>query len=268
MALSSNFGDLLGGVTNILRTYEKHPFSKQMHPEDDMTHLDWDPNFEHYFHAGRTALDIIFQGMIAAETTEHGSVLDMPSGFGRVTRHLTAAFPNSRVYACELYQDRVDFCASAFGVQSLKSKENFDDLHFPEKFDIIWSGSLLTHLPAKLFQKCLNLFSRSLNPNGIAVVTLQGRHSPFIQKHKWKYIDDAAFARAEAGFRATGFGYVDYKNRGKFFEQDAFGVTLSAPSYVMRCLEADTSIRIAGFMERRWDDCQDVVVFKKTPIHA
>ena len=268
MSPPSSLADTLGSVTRILRTYQEHPFSRQMHPEDDMTHPDWDPKFEHYFDVGRSALDIILQGMIASQATNHATILDLPSGFGRVTRHLSAAFPDSRIYASELYQDRVDFCASAFGVHAVKSKEDFDAITFPENFDLIWCGSLLTHLPEKLFGKCLKLFSRSLNPNGIAVVTLQGRHSPFIQKHKWKYIDDAAFAKAEAGFNTHGFGYVDYKNRAKFFEQDAFGVTLSAPSYVLRCLEADTSIRITGFMERRWDDCQDVAVFKKLPIDA
>lgn len=43
---------------------------------------------------------------------------------------------------------------------------------------------------------------------------------------------------------------------------------LLSPSWVMRCLEADESIRISGFIERAWDECQDVVVFKKLPIHA
>jgi hypothetical protein len=36
----------------------------------------------------------------------------------------------------------------------------------------------------------------------------------------------------------------------------------------MRCLEEDRSIRIQALLERRWDQCQDVVVFKKIDIHA
>lgn len=266
--MAATLGELVRSVDGILRTYEQNPFSREVDPRDDMTHPDWDKDFASYFLSGRTALEIILQGMITSGITDPGAILDMPSGFGRVTRHLAAAFPKARLYACDLYQDRIDFCASAFGVKAIKSREDFDQLVFPEKFEVIWCGSLLTHLPATLFKKCMALFSRSLNPGGIAVVTLQGRHSPHIQKHKWKYIDDASFAKAEAGFRAEGFGYVDYNLKAQFFEQDAYGVTLSSPSWVMRTLEADESIRITGFMERRWDECQDVVVFKKTPIHA
>lgn len=269
MGPPATFGDVLGSIQGILRTYERSPFSREVDSRDDMTHPDWDKEFASYFLSGRTALELILQGMLASRMAAvPETILDMPSGFGRVIRHLASAFPEARLYACDLYRDRIDFCASEFMAKAIKSKEDFDQLVFPEKFDVIWCGSLLTHLPARLFQKCIALFSRSLNPGGIAVVSLQGRHSPYIQKHKWKYIDDARFAKAEAGFRAEGFGYVDYNEKAKFFEQDAYGVTLSAPSWVMRCLESDDSIRITGFIERAWDECQDVVVFKKLPIHA
>jgi SAM-dependent methyltransferase len=266
--MAPSLEERLEAVRSILRTYEQNPFSREVDPRDDMTHPDWDKEFASYFLSGRTALELVLDAMITSGVSAPATILDMPSGFGRVTRHLVSAFPAARIYACDLYQDRIDFCASAFKVRAFKSKEDFDQLTFPEKFDVIWCGSLLTHLPARLFRRCIASFSRSLNPGGIAVVSLQGRHSPYIQKHKWKYIDDARFAKAEARFRSEGFGYVDYNLKAQFFEQDAYGVTLSSPAWVMRSLEDDESIRITGFLERAWDECQDVAVFKKTPIHA
>ena len=113
-------------------------------------------------------------------------------------------------------------------------------------------------MPEPLFLKAFNLFSRSLAPDGVALITFQGRHAPFIQK----------FAVAEAKFRKSGFGYADYNMRSVYNEQKDYGISLSAPSYVARLLENDESIQIHGMMERRWDSCQDVVVFKKKYIHS
>jgi SAM-dependent methyltransferase len=154
------------------------------------------------------------------------------------------------------------------GRTTSKGEDHYDDIEFSHTFDLIWVGSLLTHLPEPLFKKALALFSRSLSPNGIAVVTTQGRHAPFIQKNLWKFIDDDRFPPLEAGFREKGFGFVDYNAKEQFFEQEAYGVTFASPSFVMRCLEEDSSIRIQALLERRWDLCQDVVVFKKIDIHA
>ncbi len=264
---TKTFSDALSAIRQLDIDYESRSFSRQVYSGDDMVNAAWDGEKVHYFAVGANALEIIFEAMLLCRVTGVQSILDMPSGFGRVTRHLRAAFPGAMLYACDLYQDRIDFCARELGATPVKSKEHFDDLDFGVKFDLIWCGSLLTHFTAPQFQNALEFFSRLLNPEGIAVVTLHGRHSPFIQHNKWKYLPDETFAIAEAQFRASGFGYADYEMPDLFFEQKTYGVSLSAPSYVLKCLENDETIRIKAYMERHWDDHQDVLIFQKTPLN-
>ena len=57
---------------------------------------------EHYWRDGRSAMEIILGAMIRDEKTEFNNILDFPSGYGRIARHLVAAFPTAHVTACDI----------------------------------------------------------------------------------------------------------------------------------------------------------------------
>ena len=57
---------------------------------------------EQYFEVGRSAIEVIVAAMIAAEKTEIATVLDLPCGGGRVTRHLMALFPDAELFVGDL----------------------------------------------------------------------------------------------------------------------------------------------------------------------
>src|SRR5204863_5138565 len=127
-----------------------------------------------------------------------------------VTRHLKSYFPEARIIASDLYEARWSFCANAFGVEGAQSAESFDDLSFDAPIDLLFAGSLLTHLPEPIFRSFFRFLSRSLSDTGIAVVTTQGRHAEWVQHNKYEYIEPDRFAMAEKDVLASGFGYVDY----------------------------------------------------------
>jgi hypothetical protein len=128
---------------------------------------------------------------------------------------------------------------------------------------------LLTHLPEELFRSALRLISRSLADRGIAIVTLHGRHSEFIQKRRWKYIDDNLFAVIASTLAETGFGYVDYDHdfRSNFDRQARYGVNVIRPHWAMKLVEADHQTRVLGYVERGWDNHQDVLVIGRPSIN-
>jgi SAM-dependent methyltransferase len=267
ITFQEEFDRALQKAGQIWEGYKAGSVSTECHPEDDMTHPEWDDDGKHYLATGQGALKIILQSMIACEKTSVNTILDMPCGFGRVTRHIKVAFPEAKTYACDLYDDRIKFCAEQFGAIPFKSREVLSDITFPEKFDLIWCGSLLTHLPKPIFLDALRFYSASLADDGIAIITLLGRVSPFIQHNLFKYLPDEAFSRVERDFNLTGFGYADYDMPEKFFEQNSYGIAVVSPSFVMRSLESDTTVRICGYMERHWDSQQDVLILKKTPLN-
>jgi SAM-dependent methyltransferase len=219
-------------------------------------------HFRHYFDVGADALRIIASSLIAHLRSVPGTILDFPSGSGRVTRHLKAFFVNSEITACDLYSYHTDFCRETLGVRSLLSKQNFDEFDFDQKYDLIFCGSLLTHLPERELWSAMRLVCRSLSATGLAIVTLHGRHSIYLQHNKAKYMSDELFAIAQSGFESIGFGYADYH------QQNAYGIALVSPAYLTRGLQDDTEVRLLDYCERAWDNHHDVVVLGRPPINV
>jgi SAM-dependent methyltransferase len=262
------FAGALAAVSAIVAQYEAAAVSEVISPSEDMLEDPANPaSLAHYRHVGRNAIELILQAMLIANKTDVKTILDMPCGFGRVARHLAAAFPEAALSVCDLYEDRIAFCAEQFRGNPLLSKDNLSELSFPEPFDLIWCGSLLTHLPERKFRDALRLFSRSLAPDGIAVVTTIGRFSPWFHHTCYKYLSDERFILAERGFYQNGFGYVDYADPVSI-DSPRYGIALSSAAFVVRAVEEDHSVRIVSFIERGCDGHHDVLAFRKSPIFS
>jgi SAM-dependent methyltransferase len=250
-----------------LDAYRARSIDRTIAPDDDMLSSSQPGRVADYFEVGRDAIENIATAMILAEVDEVTSALDMACGYGRVLRHLVAFLPDARVVACDVDPERVDFCTKTFGVEGHTSQEDPDRIQFEHAFDLIWCGSLLTHVGEPRFRSYLELFARSLAEPGVAVVSLHGRFASLHQARRWKYLPDAEFERVEADFRDHGFGYLDYPE-GQGPGLDGYGISVSAPSYVMRLVEALPGVRILGYRERAWDDHHDVLVFGKPGVEA
>ena len=128
----------------------------------------------HYFEFGRAALTSIRAARVSVGSPPVGSILDLPSGHGRVLRYLTAAFPEANVVACDIDRDAVDFCAATLGAQPVYSAVHPSDIQLDREFDVIWVGSLLTHLDAPFCDEFLDFFARHLSNGGVLVMSFHG----------------------------------------------------------------------------------------------
>lgn len=254
--LLAEYAGLLGGYreTDLDRTRRADDVENR---DDDQWHA------QHYFTVGEEAAQLVVRMLLANMRCPPAAILDFPSGSGRVTRHLRAMFPEARIGACDLYREHVDFCARQFGAEPIMSTENLDRLEIEPEWDLVFCGSLLTHLPESLFWPTIRFIVRALSPTGIALVTLEGRRAEDIQDHEWKLIDDPRFEKIRRGYHRRGFGFADYSGdmRRLFPSQSTYGIALAKPSWVMAGLEQMPDISILGYVERAWDDHQDVVVF-------
>ena len=118
---------------------------------------------EHYMSVGITALDIISEAMVQSRRTEFRRILDLPCGGGRVTRHLKAFFPDSRITVSELDKAKQDFVTSHFRVRSLDVPADFSG-EPAQQFDLIFVGSLLTHFNEAMFRKTSRLPAEVAQP--------------------------------------------------------------------------------------------------------
>lgn len=250
--------------------YRSRGISKTLNPNDQEWYGSEPWRTQHYFEVGEDALGIAIAALASTQRPFPRRILDLPSGSGRVTRHLRAFFPAAEIWACDIDPDHLRFCAMHFDARTKLSQEDLTRVTFDADFDLIFCGSLLTHLPPESAEAALSIVRQTLSSNGIAIVTIHGRHSSFIQRHKWKYIDDELFGIAERQASETGYGFVEYRGRIRrpFSDRGGYGISLIKPSWLVARLENDPTIRVLGYRERDWADHQDIVIFGRPGIDA
>src|SRR5258708_6291328 len=99
-----------------------------------------------YFDLGRRALELIQFSAELCDKPHYPEILDLPCGHGRVLRWLRAHYDYAKITASDLDRDGVDFCARQFRALPVYSKPDLKQLQFTAQFDLIWVGSLVTHL--------------------------------------------------------------------------------------------------------------------------
>jgi SAM-dependent methyltransferase len=215
---------------------------------------------DHYFNVGQSALQCVKLAMLAAGKREVERVLDLPCGHGRVLRTIRAAFPEAQITACDILHDGVDFCAKEFDAIPVYSRELPEDIRIDGKFDLIWCGSLLTHLDADRWLGFINLFNSLLAPKGIAVVTVCGRWIvERMRRGEENYgLKPDKTQKLLNEYDREGFGF------GNYFHSTDYGISASSPSWVCSRLEKIEDIRLLNLTERGWDNHIDVVSYVKS----
>ncbi len=215
----------------------------------------------HYFGVGTSALHCIQSGMFASgkPASSVQSILDLPCGHGRVMRYLKAAFPAAQITACDLHTGAVDFCASTFAAHPVYSHTDVNQIALTDKYDLIWSGSLLTHLRPNVCADFVKLFSRLINPGGLIIFTLHGRWvERSLATGRYLYgLKPADVAALLAEYYETGFGYADYP------WVSGYGISVSSPAFVLSKLIALPDLKLIAYHEKGWDNHQDVVCLQK-----
>jgi SAM-dependent methyltransferase len=239
-------------------------------PRDHM--FNSDPNPVHYHALGWGALDCIRLALLAAQKETVSSILDLPSGHGRVTRILRAEYPDARLTACDIDRDGVDFCAETFDAKPVYGHERATDVELGDTFDLIWCGSLLTHMDRPGWDQFLDLFESALVPGGVLLFSASGRavarrlRDPDLAG---KYLQSQE--RREAilqGFAGGGFGYANYDlpddERESLSLPRHFGISLASPSWVSSLIQRRQGLQLLMYLEGRWG-AQDVIACVRVP---
>jgi SAM-dependent methyltransferase len=214
----------------------------------------------HYMYGGRSAMRCIVDALVMADAPLPRRIMDFPCGHGRVTRFLRAAFPEATIYAGDLNQSGVAFCAERFGTEPVISQVDLDAVDLPGNLDLIWCGSLITHLPE---QACLTVCRRlvdSLAPGGLAGITVCSRGMAWAQRNLFKTIEDGRFDTIDASLRETGFGYEDYPGA------TGYGMTFVDLRWVRKVIEGRTDAYLLSYGEKAWHGAQDAIWIVKRPL--
>jgi SAM-dependent methyltransferase len=206
-----------------------------------------------YFTTGNTSVRRIKIAMLEARVSELTSILDFGCAYGRVLRTLKVAFPGAKLTACDTNRDAVDFCAEAFDATPVYSAGESKDVDFGGPFDLIWAGSVFSHLSAARWTDFLSTFGSLLVPRGLLVFTTQGRRvATALRRREFSWgISDEMTENLVSGFDDHGFGYEDFPAGDR-------GLALAKPAWTCAELDRHAELRLLSLRERGWGH-QDVV---------
>ena len=210
---------------------------------------------EHYLQVGVSALQAI-EAALAAEAAP-STILDLPCGFGRVARMLRARYPDAALTLCDLDKAAVDFSSRAFGARGVYSTPNFRDLHLGGTFDLIWVGSLLTHLPEHQTRQFLDFAGRHMGPDSRLVVTSHGQYVAERLRITTYGLTNPAACGLLSQYLVDGYAYRGYSG------DPAYGISLAARAWYER-LFAGSALQLESYIEQGWDRHQDVLVIRRT----
>jgi SAM-dependent methyltransferase len=221
----------------------------------DRNDMMYDGHATAYFSAGYSALFCIRQALEKAGKTTVNSILDFACGHGRVLRSLAAQFPGATLSAVDVDRRGVDFCAKKFGAKPIYSNTAFSNLVFGERFDLIWVGSLFTHLYAERWRVVLNLLRSVLTDDGLLIFSTHGSDAERrLRADRQVLLFNLEPHRIEqilADYENHGFGYSDYTR------YPGYGVSLSSSQWVTQQLN-EASLEALSLQERGWDNFHDV----------
>lgn len=187
------------------------------------------------------------------------SILDLPCGHGRVARHLRAAYPEAELFVADLDEPGAQFSAREFNATKLDSTPDFNAIDFGRRFDLIWVGSLITHLEAQATRDFFAFVARHLTDEGSAVVTA---HGAFVagrlflaqRAHYGLALHEEGAILAE--YQQTGYGYCQYPG------QPGYGISLSSRHWIRDAAQR-AGLVVASHEDHAWDNHQDVVVLRR-----
>ena len=236
----------------------------RVHVHDTMLVSESPEHIRHYISVGTEAADWIEASLKATQRNwaDVAAMLDMGSGFGRVLRQIARRMDARRVTACDIDPEAVRFCRQEFRATALVSAHDFAQIAFPAQYDVIWAGSLFTHLPPPQGRALLDLLAKCLRPGGLLLFSTQGESC---LDHLHLY--GPMFAGLEADFRQrvadSGSAYADYDPA-----QPGYGIAVYQADKLRAALTGDdpahAPLRFVSHAPRGWDNHQDLWAFQQS----
>jgi hypothetical protein len=137
-----------------------------------------------------------------------------------------------------------------------------EDVEIAERFDLIWCGSLLTHLDLDRWQAFFSLLADCVADQGLFVFTAFGDWAASrLRAGQFTYrLGQDEIERILRSYDRDGFGYVDYPGEA------LSGMSLTSAPWMFRHLETRADLRVVSYAQRAWGGHQDVVTCMKTSV--
>jgi SAM-dependent methyltransferase len=213
---------------------------------------------EYYLKCGRSALDCINISLkYAIKNPEKlESVLDFGCGFGRITRWLLAAFPSARLVGMDVDAKAVEATRALYNIPVHQIDRDWKNTPENERFDLIWVGSLFTHIGEDQSKRLLYLLLKLLKPGGVLATTIHGNYvlGRLTSREKTYNLDEAGVTQMLSQFEKTQYGFASYDKHTRY------GVSVTTTQKFMD-IGVSVKLKPLVFIDRGWVRHQDFVAF-------
>ena len=176
-----------------------------------------------------------------------------------MARYLRAAFPEAELHVGDLWTEATEWTARQFRADIIAGNADFS-ARFAARYDVIFCGSLLTHLPEHLSIKLLDFLTEHLAVGGIALVTACGRKNLEWEKSHFNakvFSTPEHLAALTQDYFEGRFAFTPYPG------QTDYGRSFTPVSWFHNYVVKRPDLVMTRFSERAWDDNQDVVTLKR-----
>lgn len=234
---------------------KQHNLIRDIHKNDVMFNSAQKP--EHYFWVGECTVDLLLGILAQAPTTYVGEILDFGCGYGRVGRYLKAMFPWKNITFADVDEQATAYCSSKFKGNAFTTPKNFGDLKIDSKYDIIWLGSVFTHIDYERMNLLWSKLFAALKPNGILVGTFRGSK----MYDQYKLNPEAAERDKDLikQYENSGFAYRKYPGWA-----DDWGLSLVSSAKLIALGEKHPEARLVTYCEVGWAAAHDVLAWTNT----
>ncbi|MGL3110691.1 class I SAM-dependent methyltransferase [Bradyrhizobium sp. BR 1432] len=248
-------------VSTLWTDYRSREIIRDLHPNDHMFNAAVQ-GWTDYMGVGVSAVQIICSALLTGPAYHLEKVLDFGCGHGRVARHLRAFLPKAELYFADIDETGSRFCADTFAGNYVQSHHDFDQLDLPKDLDLIWVGSVFTHLDYGRMNKLFNALIGALRPRGTLIATFRGesqyrralQETDPNQRRKWKSLIDQ--------YEAGGIGFGSYG----IADDPEWGLSLSSINSVIGMGKRLPNVRLVSYSEIGWAAAHDVAAWSISPV--
>ena len=247
----------------------------RVHRYDFMLTGNTSVEIEGYNRIGLGAYNLVAEAIFLTNRTidEIEALLDYGCGYGRVTRVFAQKLIPQKVSVFDVDPGAVSFCASEFGVKPIYFNDNWDYKSVSFKtYDVIWLGSVFTHLSEKFTRQTYGLLFKILKPKGILVFTTHGEKT--LERLQEGYYGERFQSLAPEildEFINRGFSFTPYEREEvdflpfDFQRADDFGMTWMSDTYVDNLIQdvSNGSLKKLKYKSLGWDSHQDTYYYQR-----
>lgn len=225
---------------------------------DWMMRADREPDW--YFRRGYGAMAMIAHECQRARLYP-ASILDFGCGHGCVARMLKALYPKAKLTGQEVNPDWLAWCSDILGIETILSPPSIEEVVLDENsYDIIWAGSIFSHIPETAARHLLGQFRRGLTDRGIAIFSTAGQ----IMRNAYvpggmHNVSDEQIAQMSAAFDRNEYAFGAY-DRSLY---PNWGHSL-IPSQWFFARSAEFDMPLTGFYDAGWGATQDIYAMRKS----